>query len=240
MKRCIVFCAGEAGPLPSGFCIGPEELVIACDAGYRSAREAGVLPHLLIGDFDSLGEQLPEGIETLRFPVEKDDTDGMLALREGLRRGFRRFVLFFALGGRLDHTIANLQSLNFLARQGARGVLVEEHYSVTSILNGEIRFAAASRGMLSVFAQGGEARGVYLEGLKYPQHGFTLRDDYPMGVSNEFTGVPARVAVTACCWWRGRGRPWWKGYDGYCFPMSHTRLPLTNDRASSILYSGKG
>ena len=75
-------------------------------------------------------------------------------------------------------------------------MLVEEHYSVTSIFNGEIRFAAASRGMLSVFAQGGEARGVYLEGLKYPQHGFTLRDDYPMGVSNEFTGVPARVAVT--------------------------------------------
>lgn len=87
MKRCIVFCAGRRGLSRSGFCIGPEELVIACDAGYRSAREAGVLPHLLIGDFDSLGEQLPEGIETLRFPVEKDDTDGMLALREGLRPG---------------------------------------------------------------------------------------------------------------------------------------------------------
>ena len=144
---------------------------------------------------DSLREA-PNGGEVVRLPAEKDDTDMVAALRLALERGCRDIRLYGASGGRIDHTIANLQSLNFLARQGARGVLVEEHYSVTSILNGEIRFAAASRGMLSVFAQGGEARGVYLEGLKYPQHGFTLRDDYPMGVSNEFTGIPARVAVT--------------------------------------------
>ena len=215
-KRCWIVGAGDF--CARGWAPKAGDLVIAADGGQRPLSRLHARADIVVGDFDSLREA-PNGGEVVRLPAEKDDTDMVAALRLALERGCREIRLYGATGGgtdhtlalargcrdiriygaaggRIDHTIANLQSLNFLARQGARGVLVEEHYSVTSILNGEIRFAAASRGMLSVFAQGGEARGVYLEGLKYPQHGFTLRDDYPMGVSNEFTGVPARVAVT--------------------------------------------
>ena len=193
MKRCIVFCAGEAGPLPSGFCIGPEELVIACDAGYRSAREAGVLPHLLIGEFDSLGEQLPEGIETLRFPVEKDDTDGMLALREGLRRGFRRFVLFFALGGRLDHTIANLQALAFLQEHEAEGMLIGPNDTVRLLTPGSLTLPRQDGFTLSIFAYGGEARGVTLTGMQYPLREATVTTAFPIGLGNHILAEEGRI-----------------------------------------------
>ncbi len=191
-RRCWIVGAGDwcaQGWAPRG-----GDLVIAADGGQAPLLQIHTLPDVVVGDFDSLREA-PHGGEIVRLPAEKDDTDMVAALRLGLERGYRDFRLYGAAGGRIDHTIANLQALNFLARHGARGVLVERRYNLMSIVNGEVRFRAESAGMLSVFAQCGEARGVYLEGLKYEQHGFTLRDDYPMGVSNEFTGAPARVAV---------------------------------------------
>ena len=168
-------------------------MVIACDAGYRSAREAGVLPHLLIGDFDSLGEQLPEGIETLRFPVEKDDTDGMLALREGLRRGFRRFVLFFALGGRLDHTIANLQALAFLQEHEAEGMLIGPNDTVRLLTPGSLTLPRQDGFTLSIFAYGGEARGVTLTGMQYPLREATVTTAFPIGLGNHILAAEGRI-----------------------------------------------
>ena len=161
-KRCWIVGAGD-------FCaaglVAPEgDLVIAADGGQGALSRLHRARGRRGGRFDSLREA-PDGGEVVRLPAEKDDTDMVAALRLALARGYRDIRhLWGRAGGRIDHTIANLPSLNFLARQGARGVLVEEHYSVTSILNGEIRFAAASRGMLSVFAQGGEARGYIWKG----------------------------------------------------------------------------
>ena len=190
--RCWIVGAGDW--CAEGWSPLAGDLVIAADGGQAPLSQLGARADVVVGDFDSLREA-PRGGEIVRLPAEKDDTDMVAALRLGLARGYRDFRLYGAAGGRIDHTIANLQALGFLARQGARGVLVEARYKLVALWNGEMRFRAKSRGMLSVFAQCGEARGVDLEGLKYEQHGFTLREDYPMGVSNEFTGIPARVAV---------------------------------------------
>ena len=192
-KRCWIVGAGD-------FCArdwSPREgdLVIAADGGQGALSRLHRRADVVVGDFDSLREA-PDGGEVVRLPAEKDDTDMVAALRLALARGYRDIRIYGAAGGRIDHTHRQSAIPQLPRPAGGARRAGGEHYSVTSILNGEIRFAAASRGMLSVFAQGGEARGVYLEGLKYPQRGFTLRDDYPMGVSNEFTGVPARVAVT--------------------------------------------
>ena len=190
--RCWIVGAGDW--CAEGWSPQAGDLVIAADGGQAPLSQLGAMADVVVGDFDSLREA-PRGGEIVRLPAEKDDTDMVAALRLGLARGYRDFRLYGAAGGRIDHTIANLQALGFLARQGARGVLVEARYKLVALWNGEMRFRAKSRGMLSVFAQCGEARGVDLEGLKYEQHGFTLREDYPMGVSNEFTGILARVAV---------------------------------------------
>ncbi|MEA4895751.1 MAG: thiamine diphosphokinase [Oscillospiraceae bacterium] len=168
--------------------------VIAADAGLSYLREAGISADLIVGDFDSLGEK-PSGPDVVSHSPEKDDTDMLLAVREALERKARTIVIYGGLGGRIDHEYANLQTLAFIANSGARGYLVGRGSVCTVIKNGAITFDGDMTGTISVFSQGGGAEGVNLTGLKYPLTNHTLTDDYPLGVSNEFTGVPSRISV---------------------------------------------
>lgn len=190
--RCLIFCS-----MPPGEAIDRREgdFVIACDKGALYARQAGILPDLLIGDFDSWDGELA-GIEKKRFPVEKDDTDSMLAVREGLSRGFSEFILFGALGGRLDHTLANLQTLLFLGEHGASGMLVGEGERITMVQNGSRLFLRRAGVSFSVLAFGGTARGVTLEGTYYPLQNGVLTERFPLGHGNRITAEAARVTVT--------------------------------------------
>ena len=191
MKRCVIFCAAgfDGLALP----IDTDDLVIAADGGLRHTQAIGITPTLILGDFDSLG-YTPD--ESLVFPVEKDDTDAMLAAREGLRRGCDAFYFYGSLDGkRLDHTVANFQTLQFLADQGATGYLIGADYLVTVVKNGTLRFPAGATGIVSLFCLGADARGVTLEGLKYPLEDGTLTAGFPLGVSNHFIGTDATVSV---------------------------------------------
>lgn len=191
MKRCIIFCAGgfDRMALPAG----AEDLIIAADGGLTHARAAGVTPGLVLGDFDSLGH-IPAGAEV--YPVEKDDTDAMLAVRRALALGYNRFELYGALDGdRVDHTMANFQLLSFLAEQGASGVLVGLRQCATVVRCGALRFDPACRGTVSVFSMGSQAEGVTLRGLYYPLEDGTLSGSVPLGVSNHFTGRSATIRV---------------------------------------------
>ncbi len=191
-KICYLFAAGEETAPPTAPLRG-EDLVIAVDGGYPYACRTYGKPHLAVGDFDSLG-YIPEGVTVLRHPPEKDDTDLLLALRSGLSRGYRRFYLYGALGGRPDHSYANLQLLSFLAEQDAVGILFGKDCAITALKNASACFPATARGTLSVLAPR-EAQGVTLTGLRYPLRDATLSPLYPLGVSNEFTGAPATVSV---------------------------------------------
>lgn len=202
MKRCVIFCAGEIGPQAVARCApGPEDFLIGADGGYRTAQALGFSPHLILGDFDSA--PAPDDPAVLRFPAHKDDTDCLLAVREGLDRGYRDFVLLGAAGGRLDHTLANLQTLLFLKEHDADGVLLDERHTVRA-LRDEARTIPRFAGYLSVFALGGTCR-VTLEGMEYPLQDHLLTPGYPLGVSNhirEATGtVTARdgALLLVCC-----------------------------------------
>ena len=188
---CIIVGAMEPGRIPPP---GPEDLLIAADRGWEHLRRQGLTPHLIVGDFDSLG-WTPEGENVICHPVEKDDTDTMLAIKTGLERGYRDFVLYGCLGGRLDHAYANLQALVFLARRGASGWLLGEGLAVTAIRNGRLDFSPGHEGVISVFCPDGEARGVTLTGLHYPLQDAVLTSAFPLGVSNRFTGEAASVSV---------------------------------------------
>ena len=190
MKTCVIFCAagfdGLAEPIENA-------IVIAADGGLVHTNALGLTPQVVLGDFDSLG-YTPEGANV--FPVEKDDTDAMLAVRKGLELGCDRFLLYGSLDGpRLDHTVANFQTLQFLADHGASGYLVGRDYLITVVKDGSLTFPAGSTGILSVFCLGPDARGVTLEGLHYPLTDGTLTSGFPLGVSNHFTGSEARIAV---------------------------------------------
>lgn len=191
MKTCVIFCAAEFDRLIQP--IGPEDFVIAADGGLKHTESLGITPHEVLGDFDSLG-YTPAGANV--FPVEKDDTDAMLAARRGLALGYESFVFYGSLDGpRLDHTVANFQTLQFLADRGASGYLVGKEYLVTVVKDGAIAFPAGCTGTVSVFCLGADARGVTLKGLYYPLEKGTLTAGFPLGVSNHFTGEPASISV---------------------------------------------
>jgi thiamine pyrophosphokinase len=191
MARCIVFCAAEFDGLAAP--IGPQDFILAADGGLRHTQQLNIRPHGILGDFDSLG-YTPEGAQV--FPVEKDDTDAMLAARKGLELGYRDFLFYGALDGpRLDHTVANFQTLQFLADHGATGYLVGRDYIVTVIKNETLTFPESCEGILSLFCLGPDAEGVTIEGLHYPLEKGRLTFGFPLGVSNHFTGQQARISV---------------------------------------------
>lgn len=173
---------------------GPGELLIAADGGYQRLAEWGISPHLVVGDFDSAPVPADRD-RVVRLPRIKDETDVGFALGEGLSRGYRRFLILGGLGGALDHTLANLQLLAGLVHRGGFALLAGGGQCAAALQGGRLLFSSPPPGRISVFAAGDRAGGVTLEGLRYPLDRAELTMGFPLGVSNEFLGLPAAVTV---------------------------------------------
>lgn len=207
MGKCLIFCAAQFDQLAAP--VEADDYLLAADGGLRHFEKLNLIPHGIIGDFDSLG-YVPAGAQV--FPVEKDDTDAMLAARKGLELGYREFLFYGALDGpRLDHTISNFQTLQFLSDHGATGYLIGKDYIVTVIREEAVEFPAESTGILSLFCLGPDAEGVTLENLHYTLKNGQLTSGFPLGVSNHFIGKSARVTVRKgsllALWDRNNGFP---------------------------------
>ena len=173
---------------------GAFDAVIAVDGGFASLEAAGCVPDLALGDFDSLGF-VPEGVPVKLFPAEKDASDMELALEEALTCGAGTVEVYGALGGRLDHTLANLSLLASFAERGLDVVAVGERERIALLVGpGELLIEAADGGIVSVFSLSDVATGV-CEGLKYGLDGVTLTNRTSWGLSNELVGTAARISV---------------------------------------------
>ena len=190
MGKFVIFCAAEFDGLLEP--LGSEDFLLAADGGLRHLTKLNLKPQGILGDFDSLG-YVPDAEDVVQHPIRKDDTDTLLAIRMGLERGYRNFVITGALGGRLDHSFANLQALLFLRDHGARGVLYGDGFAATAVTNGSITIEG--KGTLSVFTMDAKAEGVTLRNVSFPVENGTLTNGFPIGVSNEFIGKPATISV---------------------------------------------
>lgn len=190
-NTCYIIGAGEYFDSPSP---SDNDFVICADGGYSAAISHGVRCDLLIGDFDSL-DTLPPCIETVRHPVEKDDTDMRLAYLEGLGRGYRNFAIYGGTGGSLDHTLANICLLAEIAEGGCFASLHGDGYIIECLHNGRRRLESRASGRVSIFAFGGVAHGVSIKGLKYEAENITLTPSYALGVSNYFVSKEAEILV---------------------------------------------
>ena len=197
MKTCYIFSAVEMKnnfPKPD-----KDDLIIAADAGYLNVQKAGLRPDVIIGDFDSSKKPNTDTpIET--FPILKDDTDTMLAIKYGFNSGYKRFAIYGGLGGeRTDHTVANIQSLADIVDHGGEGFLVGENETFALIKNSSITLHSEKGKTLSVFAYGGVAEGISIKGAVYETDDLTLSPFFPLGVSNKFKENTAAVGVKNGC-----------------------------------------
>ena len=170
------------------------DLLIAADGGYDILKEKGLNPDIILGDFDSVRADLPHE-NIIKHPIEKDDTDTFLACKLGFDKNYRNFVISGGVGGRIDHTLANIQALLWIAKRGGRAFLIGNDVIMTVIFNGKLSFSSDFDGKISVFAQENQAEGVSIGGLKYNAEKITLTPEFPLGVSNEFVGESAEISV---------------------------------------------
>ena len=171
------------------------DFIIAADGGLDSLIHHGYIPDLLIGDFDSLKSDIPEGVHTIRHPKEKDETDMFLAYSEGVKLGYTEFVMLGATGGRLDHTYANLSLLLYAKDHGHNVTVMDANGIILCLKNESITLSGNTGDNFSVFAANGEAHGVSIKGAKYEVENTTLSPLFPLGVSNEFTDTDAHISV---------------------------------------------
>lgn len=201
MKRCILIPSFVEGQITNLITPMPGDLILCADGGLLKALHAGLIPHAVIGDMDSLNEagfdrsRLPDGILWIQAPREKDLTDTALCLEYALDQHCDEVIIVGGLGGRLDHTIANLQNMVGFSHKGIRISLVDQNNKVHIITDGTLTLSPLPGYAVSLFSWTPVSSGVTLTGMAYPLTNATLTQDFPLGVSNEMTGAQATIQV---------------------------------------------
>lgn len=185
MGKCIIIAPLYAGEQRDYLRREDGDLLICADGGYAAARRYGLEPDLVIGDFDSMPFEQVQGCEYIRLPVHKDDTDMVVCLEEGRRRGYTSFRIAGCLGGRLDHTMSNLQCLYDCALRGESAWMCDGQNRVSVVMPGRHALPRMEGYKFSLLAYTPEVKGLTLRGTMWELTGAELTNRYPLGVSNE-------------------------------------------------------
>ncbi len=202
MGKCILIGAGDltVGEISRA----EDDYVIAVDGGLAYCGILNIEPDMILGDFDSMGEKEREAVAILKeqipdriiqLPPEKDDTDMLYAIKYALKLGYRDFRIYAGTGGRIDHTLANIQCLLYLKNRDACGYLMGCDEMILVIKNETVHFQRNLEGGLSLLCLGQKAEGVSIHGMKYNLDHATLTNEFPIGISNEFVGEESQVSV---------------------------------------------
>lgn len=200
MKRCLIIAGGDFAP------IEPEEgdFILACDRGYAWCKQERIVPDLILGDFDSYSGKLPEGVPVLRFPIEKDDTDTMLAVHWAAEQGFEAVRLCCCFGGRLDHLLSNVETLYYAATLGMEAEARDESTFLRVLRPGTYTLPYREGQSLSLIALTETVTGLTIRGAKYEVENAILRKPTTLGQSNAFVGdvelsFESGVLALICC-----------------------------------------
>ncbi|MBQ7595225.1 MAG: thiamine diphosphokinase [Clostridia bacterium] len=195
MKRWVIFGAADIADYSSAAKrLTGDDFIVCADGGQKHLAPLGLDADLYLGDYDS-SEKPDTDKETLLFPVEKDDTDMMLAIKEGLKRGCRSFLIFGGTGGRADHTFSNIQTLLYAEKHGASAALADERNFMFFLKNDTAYIEKNEGEKVSVFAFDPAVSGVTLEGFYYPLVNGTLYSHMPVGVSNYIVADRGKITV---------------------------------------------
>ena len=202
MRKCAIIAGGDM--TDKGVAVFKAhckeyEYIICADCGYRHARKLGIVPDIIVGDFDSYTEEMPEGVEVLASIPEKDDTDTIMAVKKAIELGYAQISLYGALGGsRFEHTMANIQTMIYAFQQGCNlSIYGESTLMIQGADDGEVLYRQPEDKELfmSVFALT-ESVGIdHLSGVKYPLEKYRMVQSFPVGVSNEITDKAARLRI---------------------------------------------
>ena len=194
MKRCIVI-----GSMPVDFdlkaIIQPDDFIYCADGGYVHADKQGITPNVIVGDFDSSAQPSDTSAKVVKLPCEKDDTDTYYIARQVVAEGYTNAIFCGVTGGRLDHTIANIQMLKYLEANGVDATIIDKDTTIKVITNRSTVLQDKENCYFSVFSMDEKCTGVSETGGKYHLYDVELTNSFPIGVSNEFAGKPVEISV---------------------------------------------
>lgn len=196
--RAFIYSGGEIYPDNITEHPKAKDLCIAADSGFANARALGDRVDLALGDFDSLGggaDSIPENIEKMTVPAEKDETDTQLAVNVALAKGADDIVIIGGLSGRLDHTLSNLAILEALFDIGIPAVITDGRNRARYIRSTSTLIPRSGYKYLSLIAGDEKVKGVSVEGCKYPLQNKNLTKKYQYTVSNEIVENCALISV---------------------------------------------
>lgn len=182
MNRCGIIAGGTFSTLAN---IEECQYIIACDKGYEYCLKENIKPNLFVGDFDSYHGQVEDDIEKIVLPIRKDDTDTMRAFRIAVEKGFDEIFLYCGLGGRLDHTFANIQCGIFAANRNVDTTIIDEDNTIIITNKNEFRLVKKQGYSFSLFAAD-KVEGLYILNSKYQVENISLVNEYPLGQSNDW------------------------------------------------------
>jgi len=197
MKKAIIITSYMEYSINFNYSANTSDYIICTDGGYDIALEHGIHPDLLLGDFDSVKSSLPEDIETVRFNPEKDFTDLDLALKYSYESGIDTVEIWGGIGGRLDHTIANIQLLSSYCNKFKKLSMLDGRnkcFCITANSLEKVTVPYENDCYISLFALSDEVN-VSASGVKYPLNNHSLKRIFPLGVSNEFTSDNAQISI---------------------------------------------
>ncbi len=195
MKKCVIFTSyieGNPTELITGF---DPDFILCADGGYDHAVAAGIIPDMLMGDLDSISAPEDPSIETVIFPSEKDDTDTGICLQTALDKGYTDILILGGLGGRLDHTISNIQLITGKCHLADRITIRDKSNSCTVITNGSVTLPYTENQYVSIFSMTEQSSGVTTTGLKYPLDDAVMFSGSTLGTSNEMISETATISV---------------------------------------------
>lgn len=184
-KSCVVIAGGE---VHEKIQIPENAVVICADCGYHHARSQGILPDMIVGDFDSCQnpDELPEHAGIIRLPVQKDVSDTWFAVQYAVTElHCTEFHVYGTCGGeRVDHMIANLQLLHHMGEQNLQTRFYDKNQILLPVKNGNFQFSGRDYPEFSVFALSAQCKGVSISGAKYELKNVVLHNTFPLGLSN--------------------------------------------------------
>ena len=172
-----------------------DDFIVCADSGYCFAKKAGLTPNLIIGDFDSLKEELPQNTEVVKLNTHKDDTDTEHCVMECIRRGYKDFLLLGSIGGRTDHTFANIATLAFLSEYNYNGIARNNGEEIRILKEGSYEMNNKKGLIFSVFPYGCESVNVTYKGAEYMLNNKTLTYNVSRGISNVFVDDEAEITI---------------------------------------------
>ena len=193
--RCLIISGGQFEKIKLK---EKYNLIIACDKGYQHAKKLKINPDIIIGDFDS--SKIPN-INTNIIVVNpvKDDTDTSLAIKYALRNGYKNTDIICALGGRIDHLLANVSIMKYIVDHGGKARIISNQAVIMAVGKGKIRIKKDDSKYLSILAISEKAKVDYIKGTKYDIKNVILKNNFPLGVSNEFKNKYAEIKISKGC-----------------------------------------